>query len=95
MDSLKPWEKQGVSRATYFRQKSHEESQKEVSNETKPVSSETVVSRVVFNGSNGNICEDITREDIERCLENGSLTSRPNWYNEGFSSRNKVLEVFQ
>jgi len=82
----KPWEKLGVSRRKYFYDKSANKS----ANCT-GVQSSATKTKVVFDGTNGNLCEDITRKEMEAVLERNPRAFVPNWYANGLKSRLETL----
>lgn len=81
----KPWEKLGVSRATYFRQKSQPESQ--VSPEKSQIETTVQSPEIDFR------FQDVTRKDIEDALLKGQKFI-PNWYTAGFESCSQALSNF-
>lgn len=80
---LKEWEKLGISKATYYRHQSHEKSQ---SQSHAPQSHEPV-SRVIFDGYNGNICKSISRAEMKAVLDKEPNHFIPNWYRIGCNTR--------
>jgi hypothetical protein len=84
---MKPWEKLEVSKATYYRKKSHEVVSHETKNETPSETDET------FDGTNGNELRDVSREGMERYLSLYPTAFIPNWYKAGYLSRGEASQA--
>lgn len=48
-----------------------------------------------FNGINGNVVKDITREEFTEYLKNNPKAYIPNWYSVGLASRNSFFPTFK
>ena len=81
-DNAKPWETLGISRRTYYRQKS-----------AKVVPSATVVPQESVTDDLRDV-SPLTRKQYEDWAKDHKTTFTPNWYSNGYSSRGEVLKMF-
>ena len=87
-----PWESLGISKATYYRRESQKVSPEvSVSPESHQNPEKVSLSaKIVFDGTNGNVCGNITRKEMKIVLDAGGKFI-PNWYSAGCLSKLGVL----
>ena len=86
----KPWITLGISESTYWRRKRDSKPDSDSNLTVDDSTPVTVPKKIVFDGTNGNVCGNITRKEMKVVLDAGGKFI-PNWYSAGCLSKLGVL----